>query len=376
MFIEKQSSKDKTYYTEMLHAIGSLSRLFSENPSPYLEYRIAENLFCKAFKAKNISRSDCSADASKDGIGIGVKTFLYGNGETLQKIAEFNKEHELFRNKNTEQKISVIAELRNTRLETTRKIYGVPNLLYHCIGRKPEKMVIFETSMVPVDIQTIKDIKVDGNSIRFNDAHNEYAFNIAKSTLYKRFLGNNPILEIPVEILEDPFDAISKLADTSFHSLRFAHTSTGTKIFLPLYSQKHGEKLVPERSGLNQWNASGRPRNPNEVYIPIPAWLHRCFPGFFPEREELFTLALPDGKSLSAKVCQDGSKALMTNPNSALGEWLLRGILGLKERELLTYERLQLIGLDSVVLYKKNDGNYEIDFAPIGSYEEFQSISR
>ncbi|WP_323807506.1 hypothetical protein [Moraxella catarrhalis] len=27
---------------------------------------------------------------------------------------------------------------------------------------------------------------------------------------------------------------------------------------------------------------------------------------------------------LNAKVCQENSKALMTNPNSALADWLLR----------------------------------------------------
>ena len=33
---------------------------------------------------------------------------------------------------------------------------------------------------------------------------------------------------------------------------------------------------------------------------------------------------IPNGSYLRAKVCQDGNKALMTNPNSNLGKWLLR----------------------------------------------------
>jgi len=33
-----------------------------------------------------------------------------------------------------------------------------------------------------------------------------------------------------------------------------------------------------DKSGLNQWNARGRDRNPNEVYIPIPAEIHKNFP--------------------------------------------------------------------------------------------------
>ena len=36
-------------YFEMLALLSSLSKLFSENSVPYLDYRIAENLFCKYF---------------------------------------------------------------------------------------------------------------------------------------------------------------------------------------------------------------------------------------------------------------------------------------------------------------------------------------
>ena len=74
---------------------------------------------------------------------------------------------------------------------------------------------------------------------------------------------------------------------------------------------------------------------------------------------------------MSAKVCQDNSKALMSNPNSALGNWILRDVLNLKEGELLSYEKLAQVGLDSVVIYKSEDGKYDIDFAKAGSYEEF-----
>ena len=40
-------------------------------------------------------------------------------------------------------------------------------------------------------------------------------------------------------------------------------------IILPLYSVR--DNNVPTKSGLNQWNAAGRKRHPNEVYIPIPS---------------------------------------------------------------------------------------------------------
>ncbi|MBP9760472.1 MAG: hypothetical protein KBD24_03875 [Candidatus Pacebacteria bacterium] len=144
---------------------------------------------------------------------------------------------------------------------------------------------------------------------------------------------------------------------------------------MPLYSPPRGtqmERVVPEKSGLNQWNAAGRARNYDEVYIPIPAYIHNKFPDFFPPRDQTFTMQLPNKTFLSAKVCQDGGKALMSDPNASLGKWILREVLSLGEGELLTYDKLRDIGLDSVVIYKQNEGEYRIDFAKIGSYEMFK----
>ena len=59
----------------------------------------------------------------------------------------------------------------------------------------------------------------------------------------------------------------------------------------------------------------------------------------------------------------------MTNPNKALSDWLLRKVLKLKEGEILTYERLMLIGIDSVRIIKIDNKNYKIDFAKINSFE-------
>jgi len=72
------------------------------------------------------------------------------------------------------------------------------------------------------------------------------------------------------------------------------------------------------------------------------------------------------------KVCQDDSKAFMSNPNVALGEWLLREVLEIKEGELLIYERLQEIGFDSVIIERIDAKTYSIDFMPSGSYEKFE----
>lgn len=61
----------------------------------------------------------------------------------------------------------------------------------------------------------------------------------------------------------------------------------------------------------------------------------------------------------------------MTNPNVALANWLLKDVLQLNERELLTYKKLEIIGIDSVKIEKIDNENYKIYFSKIGSYENF-----
>ncbi|MEK7587870.1 MAG: NgoFVII family restriction endonuclease [Patescibacteria group bacterium] len=370
MFIENQSKEQRDYYERLLKAVGSLSKLFSESSEPYIAYRAAENLFCKAFEAENLSRSDASADASKNRIGFGIKTFLHKNGKSFEKIAEFNSDHALFRALGAEEKIKKIAELRNERIETTKRIFGLEQIIYHCITRQVGKILVYETPALLIKIDEITNLKVNENTIQFSDPSAEYSFNVAKSTLYKRFVTpEDVLLEVPVRILEDPFDQIEKLITEA--GLIFAPIKIQPHVFLPLYSMRGGNKKVPEKSGLNQWNASGRPRDPNEIYIPIPAWIHKKFSNFFPLRDQAFQLTLPDRATMSAKVCQDNSKALMSNPNSVLGQWFLRDVLNLSERELLTYDKLQAIGLDTVVIYKIDNETYDIDFTRIESYEKF-----
>ena len=62
----------------------------------------------------------------------------------------------------------------------------------------------------------------------------------------------------------------------------------------------------------------------------------------------------------------------MTNPNTALGEWILRQVMNLNEGEILTYGRLEELGIDSVVIYKEGSNTYSINFTKIGSYDEFK----
>lgn len=379
MFLDLQDKEKQQEYKRLLSAVGALSRLRSDSPSPYLGYREVENIFCKVFGAKNFARADYSVDAVKDKLGIGIKTFLNQNGRTLQKIAEFNEHSAFLRIGTPEEIIKKLSHLRNERIEMTKRICGLDSLIYHCVVRGASRIKVYECPMDEIDIKNIRelDIRVSESgaikTIAFTDGKNEYSFNLSKSTLYKRFITENVLFDIEVEILEDPYEAIRNILNKM---AAFAPVEQEKEyIFLPLFSDKGG-RHVPEKSGLNQWNAGGRYRKPNEVYVPIPAWIHKKFPNFFPPREESFNLILPDGRVLDAKVCQDGGKALMSNPNTALGEWLLRTVMKLKEGELLTYSRLEELGVDSVIVYKEGENEegkklYSINFTDIGSYDLF-----
>ena len=371
MFIDRQDPGEIEYYTRILATVGSLSRLFSDSDAPYLAYRAVENLFCRSFNANNLSRSDTSVDATKNNSGIGIKTFLHKNGQSFQKIAEFNREMDLFRDLPGEEKVRRISELRNERIFFTQRNYNLQNMLYHCVTRSANRLLVSECPMDPINLNKIRYKNTVRNGVQFEDDTNVYSFNISKSTLFKQFDAGDPLLNIGVVIIPDPFDALERLLDEPGVRTVLAPAEPIESIYLPLYAGSYGKKLVPEKSGLNQWNAAGRPRDPNEIYIHVPSVIHERFPGFFPDRDTPFSLILPNKSVLNAKICQENSKALMSNPNVALGKWLLRNVLNLKELELLTYEHLEALGVDSVAVYKESELHYSIDFTAIGTYEEF-----
>ena len=372
MLIDKLDQSVIELYKNYLRCTGMLSGLSSESNSPYINSRVAENTFCLVTGAENLARADCSADAKLDTVGIGIKTFIANNNNTMQKVAEFNRDAQLIRYKSAEIVVNIISNLRNERILSTMRIYGLDTMIYHCIVREPGMIKVCELPMDMIDIANIQNIesKSNGNVIYFDDGKNEYSFNLNKNTLYKRFDTSNSLFTVGVEILDAPYTILSRLLtyNTGFKTQN--EESKYPSVILPLFSDRGGRN-VPERSGLNQWNAAGRRRDDNEIYIPIPAWIHDKFSDFFPSRDEPFRLMLPNGKELLVKLCQAGSKALMSNPNLELGKWLLREVMNLKEKELLTYEKLQVIGIDSVEVYKISDKVYKIDFRPMGTYDEF-----
>jgi len=374
--MNKNNFKHNDTYIAYLKAICSLSRLFSESNTPYLHYRVAENIFCKVFKAENLSRDDLAYDARIGEVGIGLKTFI-DKRTNSEKITELNVFSSQLRKLSGKRLAVKLSELRNERIKFANRTYGIKSAIYHCVARRKQQLSIFESNYDLIDITNIKKIKTQETSTSFEDGKNEYSFNFSKTTLFKKFHTPQNALIVDIEILDDPLQLIIQLFNQQIKRLT-SHEIAGINfVILPLYSLRESKvnyKVIPVKSGLNQWNAGGRLRDAGEVYIPIPKIIHDRCPEFFPSRETPFNLHVPTDEILNAKLCQENSKALMTNPNNALSDWLLRKVLKLKEGELLTYDRLKLLGTDSVRITKIDNQNYKIDFAKIDSYENFIEI--
>lgn len=379
MFYQFQSGSAQQNYKQSLLTIAQLSNLFSTSSVPYVNYRVHENFFCKAFGARDLSRSDVAFDAQIGNKGFGLKTFICLKESSLEKVAEFNaKAPELNGITDPKKVVEKVGQWRNERIDFSLNAYGISESIYHCLVRREGRLIIYEEPMKK--ITTITDVVDKGNSITFKSNGEEYSFLRSKNTLTKKFyIKEERIFDIiQVNIIKNPLDfLLQSQAKLQFREHEETQYDVTVKteldsVYLPFYSTSKAKgKFVPEKSQLNQWNAGGRIRHADEMYIKIPSWIHKVKPDFFPPKDVPFDLELTDGKTVKAKVCQDGGKALMTNPNKELGEWI-RNTLGLKEKQLLTIDMLEVIDIDSVVVYKVAENKYCIDFAKTNSYEEFK----
>ncbi len=373
MFYENQPHEAQEAYKEYLKSMAALSRLFSTNADAYIDSRVAENLFCKSFDAENSARDDSTADAYKDSIGIGIKTFIHSS-KSLQKIAEFNAIRNLYAGKSARQVVEIIANARNERIRSTMEIYGLGKMIYHCVTRQGNNIFIFEQEMEPItDIKwsTLNETK---SSISFDDRYHHYSFNKSKSVLQMHFELNTPIDSIETCIIDKPINyLVDFLRSRTFDETSEKIVMGKDAIYLPLYAPSSKEHIPGDKSGLNQWNAGGRKRHADEVYIPIPIEIHQKFPEFFVQsNEHIFDIQLPNGTLLNAKLCQANSKGLMSNPNKDLGHWILRDVLELPEKTLVTREILDKLNIDSLLVIKETNNRYKIDFASCGKFEEFK----
>lgn len=244
MLIDELPQENRTYYTDILKLVGSLSRLFSDSEVPYLNYRVTENLFCDAFDASNESRTDCSADAVKDKVGIGIKTFINGNGKSFQKVAEFNSEAYKFRGKESNEVVRIVSEMRNERIEFTKRLYSLDGIIYHCIVRDERKISVFECNMNKININKIKIGKISKNSIHFKDGKDEYSINLSKSTLYKRFITKEILESVDVDIIDNPIELLTARLNVPINIQCVAESESNYAInnkqyvILPLFSEQ------------------------------------------------------------------------------------------------------------------------------------------
>lgn len=379
----------KGNYLKLLSAVSKLSGLFSESAIPFINYRVAENIFCKSFDAGNLSRSDTAFDANYNSIGVGLKTFVCSGNSSTEKVAEFNSLSRILAEFKGKDLAIKLGEFRNDRINLANRLYDIENSLYHIVARKERELLLFETDYNLIDISNITIVNDTSNaSLQFEDGNNFYSFNYSKSTLFRKFTIPKNAFRLPIDIIEDPFTLLLEL----FEENKNLKTATDKLVkgqnfvILPLYSTRSKDKKeVAEKSGLNQWNAGGRKRNSNEVYIPVPAVIHHKYPNFFPPIESdknHFNLKLPNGKTFEASMCQTAEieingkkinkgKGLMTKSNKGLGDWILRKALQLKENELVTIEMLDKLEYDSVIIIKEDENNYKIDIMKTNSFDKF-----
>jgi hypothetical protein len=360
-------------YLKLLGAVSKLSGLFSESSVPFINYRVAENIFCKSFNAGNLSRSDTAFDANYNSLGVGLKTFICSGNSSTEKVAEFNSLSRVLQEFKGKELAYKLGESRNERIDFASRLYNLEDSLYHIVARKENELLLFETDYNKIDLVNINSVKDNKSSLQFEDGNHQYVFNYSKSTLFRKFIIPQNVFRLPIDIIEDPYTLLLELFEQN-KNLKSAEDKLikGVNyVVLPLYGIQNKQKYIFERSGLNQWNANGRKRDLGEIYIPIKQEIHNFSPSFFPTRDENFNLQIPTGEIFSAKVCQDNSKALMTNPNKALSDWLLRKVLQIKEGELATIEKLDKLGFDSVIITKSSEKDFKIDIMKTNSYEEF-----
>lgn len=408
---ERYTNEQQQQYVNFLEMYGSLSGMFnqksSESGAPYLDSKFQETVYARSFDSKDVDTGntphDIKSDFSDGSVGIGIKTWL-NSKPSFQKVMQLKKmknEIEQFNNpKKVEELAYKIASIKNDRLDADYARLGLKedDNIYHYVTRDEGKLVIQETSYPKIDIPTLQPEELNKHSFTFCDRYKSYKYTFGDSQVWMKFGGKNDssiIDEVKVDILKDPFDfmktafeAQEKLALQKESSKKLDYT------YLPLYS--YSSKQVEEKSGLNAFNAApknvGGDRPEAEVYIPIPMKYWKKHPNWFNKSVDMrnhnkykmitgkknlpFKLHLPNGEVYPAHVGQSNFKALETDPQNALGKWLLYDIFKLAPGELLTNDKLIEIGLDSVKLWHEDPDDFSnvwIDFAPLGSFEKYMS---
>ena len=418
---EQFSREQRDEYVKFLQVYGALSNLFRQKQGdliPYLDSKFQETVFTKIFKGQNVDIGNTPHDVlsiiGNNRIGIGLKTWM-GSKPSFQKVMQLKRyQNEINEYRNDLHSLAYkISEIKNERMKSDYERLGLSEdkNIYHYITRDKGLFTVNECAYPLIDVNKLKNFSSTQSTLSWSDGNKDYRYTFGDSQIWQKFDASNyntlTLNKFDVKIIEDPFSFLLKAYFDLIETSKAIEPDI-VEVYLPLYSYQ--SKEVEEKSGLNAWNAASKnkgsntPRPLNEIYIPIPREFHKKHPDFFTnnifefekikenytgsidEKPEVrFLLKLPNGKIIPSLVTQDNMKGLQSGSNttkdengkrygqSALGQWLLIDVLGLKEREPVTREWLQKKGTDSIRLWRKK-GDYStinIDFAPIGSFEMF-----
>jgi len=122
-------------------------------------------------------------------------------------------------------------------------------MLYHCTAREEGESSIYETPLSLVNTEKIKIKSEIKNIVYFTDDLNEYIFNFSKSTLYKNFKFDLPVLKIKIYIYKDPYASLENYFE-NIHPVYKPQQRPDTVINTiclpwPLYSEKQNNKYIP-----------------------------------------------------------------------------------------------------------------------------------
>ncbi|MBA5791722.1 NgoFVII family restriction endonuclease [Flavobacterium sp. xlx-214] len=420
---EQYYPEQREEYIKFLQVYGALSNLFRQKQGdmiPYLDSKFQETVFAKIFNSQNVDIGNTPHDVlsvfGNDRIGIGLKTWM-GSKPSFQKVMQLKRYQTEI---NTlygdwDAMANRISSIKNDRLKSDYERLGLHENtnIYHYVTRDKGIFTIHECAYPLIDLSTINITDVTSSSLSWTDNQKEYKFTFGDSQIWQKFDARKQdtliLNQFDVKIIEDPFEFLLKAYFNLIDTVK-EETIDVEEVYLPLYSYQ--SKEVEEKSGLNAWNAapknknSDAPRPLNEVYIPIPREFHKKYPNFFIDDifefekyrdayvgdknnkpEVRFHLTLPNGKRIPALVTQSNMKGLQSGSNtehdekgkrygqSALGQWLLVDVLGLKDRQPVTRDWLIQKGTDSVRLWrnKRDYTTINIDFAPIGAFEAFMN---
>jgi len=389
-FFTRQRKECRDLYKKRLSEFLALSKLFSEKDNLFLDPKILEYIFCTTFNVFRTSKDNMSFDAVTNSEGIAIKTFNKKSLFQFEKISQFKGKENKIDDSISKRPILIarhISHLFNERLTLSMYVNDVTRFFYHVILRNQNEFDVLEFPFTKIEIRKIKFAEGIPNTgrtkwsiINFSDDNNSFKFSCSDQQLWLNFKNPEKLRFKCLSKIRRPLDFISRAFERRLNRENFPEYSEAPFFVLPLYStDKNNNKYVELCSGINQWNSTPRQsqarRNFFEVYIPFNKNVRTKTRRFFPEKGIPFYLALPDGQVHIAKITSGDKfgKGIYTNPNRQLGLWLLRNIRGgLKNNIPITYNHLETFASDCVIFFKFPKRLYEIFFAPLGFFEEFQ----